>query len=136
MRGLIIAVGLGVLCGGVGPAQGGYQIHWVTHSSPADNGRSRAAFEKSLEITRAQLDKAVADSLRRIRSRIDDVLRLSGLTKDSISAVFLTGGATRMPSMRKAIAAAVPSARLIAGDAFGSVATGLALDAARRFPAR
>lgn len=54
MRGLIIAVGLGVLCGGVGPAQGGYQIHWVTHSSPADNGRSRAAFEKSLEITRAQ----------------------------------------------------------------------------------
>lgn len=92
--------------------------------------------EISLEITRAQLDKAVADSLRRIRSRIDDVLRLSGLTKDSISAVFLTGGATRMPSMRKAIAAAVPSARLIAGDAFGSVATGLALDAARRFPAR
>ena len=38
-----------------------------------------------------------------------------------------------MPSVRKAIAAAVPTARLIAGDAFGSVATGLALDAARRF---
>ena len=47
--------------------------------------------------------------------------------------VFLTGGATRMPSVRTSIAAAVPSARLIAGDAFGSVATGLALDAARRF---
>jgi hypothetical chaperone protein len=47
--------------------------------------------------------------------------------------VFLTGGATRMPSIRTAIAAAVPTARLHAGDAFGSVATGLALDAARRF---
>ena len=53
-----------------------------------------------------------------------------------MSAVFLTGGATKMPAMRAAIAASVPTARLIAGDAFGSVATGLALDAARRFAAR
>jgi len=87
----------------------------------------------SLKITRRELDAAVADSLRRIRSRIDDVLRMAGLTRDSVSAVFLTGGATRMPAVRNCIAAAVPTARLIAGDAFGSVATGLALDAAKRF---
>ena len=87
----------------------------------------------SLEITRAELEAAVAESIQRIRSRIDDVLRLAGLTPGSVSAVFLTGGVTRMPSVRKSIAAAVPTARLIAGDAFGSVATGLALDAARRF---
>ncbi|WP_024516901.1 Hsp70 family protein [Bradyrhizobium sp. Tv2a-2] len=87
----------------------------------------------SLQITRRELDAAVADSLRRIRSRIDDVLRMAGLTRDSVSAVFLTGGATRMPAVRNCIAAAVPTARLIAGDAFGSVATGLALDAAKRF---
>jgi hypothetical chaperone protein len=87
----------------------------------------------TVEIARAQLEAAVADSLRRIRSRIDDVLRLAGLTPAAVSAVFLTGGATRMPSLRKSIAAAVPAARLIAGDAFGSVATGLALDAATRF---
>jgi len=87
----------------------------------------------SLDITRADLEAAVADSLQRIRSRIDDVLRLAGLTPDAVSAVFLTGGATRMPSVRTTIAAAVPAARLIAGDAFGSVATGLALDAGKRF---
>jgi len=87
----------------------------------------------SLKIARTELEAAVADSLARIRSRIGDVLRMAGLTEHSVSAVFLTGGATRMPSVRTAIAAAVPSARLIAGDAFGSVATGLALDAARRF---
>jgi hypothetical chaperone protein len=90
----------------------------------------------TLEITRAQLETAVTDSLRRIRSRVDDVLRIAGLTPDSVSAVFFTGGATRMPSVRKSIAAAVPTARLIAGDAFGSVATGLALDAAKRFAER
>ncbi len=87
----------------------------------------------ALEINRAELEAAVADSLRRIRSRIDDVLRMAGLTPEQVSAVFLTGGVTRMPSVRASIAAAVPAARLIAGDAFGSVATGLALDAARRF---
>ncbi len=104
--------------------------------SQADRARldlDDSVADVSLEITRKQLDKAVAGSLRRIRSRIDDVLRLAGLTRDSVSAAFLTGGATRMPSVRDCIAAAVPNARLIAGDAFGSVATGLALDAGKRF---
>jgi hypothetical chaperone protein len=85
------------------------------------------------QITRAELEAVVAEGLERIRSRIDDVLRMAGLTPEAVSVAFLTGGATRMPGVRKAIAAAVPAARLIAGDAFGSVATGLALDAARRF---
>lgn len=89
----------------------------------------------SLNIARAELEVAVADSLQRIRSRIESVLRMAGLTADSISAVFVTGGAAMMPSVRRAIAAAVPAARLITGDAFGSVATGLALDAAKRFAA-
>jgi hypothetical chaperone protein len=89
-----------------------------------------------VEITRAELETAVADSLQRIRSRIDDVLQMAGLTPELVSGVFLTGGSTRMPSVRKSIAAAVPTARLIAGDAFGSVATGLALDAAKRFAER
>jgi hypothetical chaperone protein len=87
----------------------------------------------SLNIARAELEAAVADSLARIRSRIESVLQMAGLRPDAISAVFVTGGAAMMPSVRQAIAAAVPNARLIAGDAFGSVATGLALDAARRF---
>ena len=87
----------------------------------------------SFEITRAELEAAVADGLERIRSRIDDVLGMAGLTPDSVSAVFLTGGATRMPSVQSSIAAAVPAARVIAGNVFGSVATGLALDAAKRF---
>src|SRR5262249_41971002 len=90
----------------------------------------------SREISRAELEAAVADSLQRIRSRIDDVLRIAGLTPGSVSAVFLTGGATRMPSVQSSIAAAVPTARVIAGNGFGSVATGLALDAAKRFAER
>src|SRR5262249_49690872 len=88
----------------------------------------RSVADIALKITRAELDAAVAGSLRRIRSRVDDVLRMAGLTSSAVSAVFFTGGVTRMPSVREAVAAAVPAARLITGDAFGSVATGLALD--------
>jgi len=91
------------------------------------------AADISLEITRPQLEAAVASSLHRIRSRIDDVLRMAGLTPDAVSAVFLTGGATRMPIVQQTIAAAIPNGRLIAGDVFGSVAKGLALDATKRF---
>jgi hypothetical chaperone protein len=94
-------------------------------------GDSVADFSR--QITRAELEQVVADSLQRMRARIDDVLEMAALTPDSVSAVFLTGGATRMPSVRKSIAAAIPTARLIEGDTFGSVATGLALDAAKRF---
>ena len=89
-----------------------------------------------LDIRRGELEAAVADSLARLHARIGDVLRLAGLAPDAVSAVFLTGGATRMPCVREAIAAAVPGAELIVGDAFGSVATGLALDAGRRFDQR
>lgn len=93
----------------------------------------RSVADIALKITRAELNAAVAESLQRIRSRVDDVLRMAGLTSSAVSAVFFTGGATRMPSVREAVAAAVAAARLITGDAFGSVATGLALDAAKRF---
>jgi Hsp70 protein len=47
----------------------------------------------SREITRAELEAAISDSLQRMRSRIDDALRMAGLAPDSVSAVFLTGGA-------------------------------------------
>lgn len=90
----------------------------------------------SREITRAELEEVIADSLQRMRARIDDVLDMAGLTPESVSAAFLTGGATRMPSVRKFVAAAVPAARLIEGDTFGSVASGLGLDAAKRFARR
>jgi len=87
----------------------------------------------SLAIERSELEAAVAANVQRIRSRIGDVLCMASLAPDAVSAVFLTGGATRMPVVQQAISAAIPNGRLVAGDVFGSVAKGLALDAAKRF---
>lgn len=50
-----------------------------------------------------------------------------------VGSVFLTGGSSQLPVVQAAVAGLLPEARLATGDMLGSVGTGLALDAARRF---
>lgn len=90
----------------------------------------------ALEIARPQFEAAIAANLERIGARATDVLRLAGLKPGAVRTVFLTGGSSGIPAVRAAITAAVPDAKVVAGDAFGSVATGLAIDAERRFGRR
>ncbi len=87
----------------------------------------------TLDINRKSFEKAIADNLERIERRVREVLKLSGIEAKAVRTVFLTGGSSGVPAVRAAILEAVPSARVVEGDAFGSVATGLALDAERRF---
>jgi hypothetical chaperone protein len=87
----------------------------------------------ALRIERRRLEAAIAESLERIEGRIGEVLQLAGLEAAAIRTVFLTGGSCGLPAVRAAITSAVPGAQIVAGDAFGSVATGLAIDADRRF---
>ena len=58
---------------------------------------------------------------------------LKGSAADQIATVFLTGGSSQLPILRATVAAALPQARMATGDMLGSVGTGLALDARRRF---
>ena len=87
----------------------------------------------ALRIARRTFERSIGDSLVRISDRVREVLLLSGVAPTDISTVFLTGGTSGVPAVRDAIAAAVPGAKVVAGDAFGSVASGLALDSRRRF---
>ena len=52
---------------------------------------------------------------------------------DQVDTVFFTGGSSGVQLLRERIAALVPQARRVEGDLFGSIGSGLALDAARRF---
>jgi hypothetical chaperone protein len=90
----------------------------------------------SLDIERPTFETAIFDHLDKIEHRVRDVLAVSGLKASGVQTVFLTGGSSGIPAVKAAIARAVPGAKMIAGDAFGSVATGLAIDAERRFGAR
>ncbi|MEM8973774.1 MAG: Hsp70 family protein [Pseudomonadota bacterium] len=105
----------------------------LSHADTAVLALSDILSDLELEVTRKDLFSAIAENLQRIQTRISDVLAEAGLQPAQVSAVFLTGGTTRMPSVRDAITTALPGARVIEGNAFGSVATGLALDAARQF---
>ncbi|KQP09700.1 MAG: Hsp70 family protein [Methylobacterium sp.] len=86
----------------------------------------------SAEIDRTGLVTHTDELARRIAERIGRCLAQAGLTADRIDALFLTGGSTGLPHVRAALTAAVPGARTVDGDTFGSVGTGLTIEAARR----
>ena len=88
-----------------------------------------------LPVERAALEIAIASGLDRIADRIGALLGDAGLSASRIDSVFVTGGSSGIPAVRASITRHLPGARIITGDAFGSVATGLALDAARRYGA-
>ena len=54
----------------------------------------------------------------------------------AIDTLYLTGGSTGLDILSERLRAAYPGARLVRGDRFASVATGLALFAQRRFAGR
>ncbi len=83
--------------------------------------------------TRARFEVAVAAPVDRIRTMIAGVLAQAGVREADIATVFLTGGSSRLPVLRAGVAAALPDARMAEGDLLGSVGTGLALEARRRF---
>ena len=91
--------------------------------------------EPGLQISMGGRDLASATAALadRLHARTAACIRLAGLTPGDLDAVFLTGGSTRLALARAAILAAAPGARVVEGDTFGSVGTGLTLQAERRY---
>jgi hypothetical chaperone protein len=88
---------------------------------------------KDTQITRRQLDTAIGPSVERVAERLQLTLQKAAVKASAIDAVFLTGGSSKLPLLRSKVRAIFPSASIIEGDAFGSVATGLTIDAHNRF---
>jgi hypothetical chaperone protein len=84
-------------------------------------------------IHRAAFEAAVEVPLVRIGSTIQGVLAMAGVTPAQIGTVFMTGGSSGLPALRALVGDVLPGVRIATGDMLGSVGTGLALDAARRF---
>ena len=76
---------------------------------------------------------AIRDKTERLTVLAAACIADAGLTRDRIATIFFTGGSSRVPAVRDAIAAAAPSARVAAGSDFLSVALGLTQEAARRY---
>ena len=83
--------------------------------------------EASLAITatRVGFDRAIDARLDRLHKTASDCIAAAGLKPPAIDTIFLTGGSSRVPSVRAAIGRAAPSARLAGGSDLLSVALGL-----------
>jgi hypothetical chaperone protein len=87
----------------------------------------------AVEFTRAGLEQTLGEKVERVVATVRAALRAAAVSSDQITAVFLTGGSTAIPLARRSILELMPQAKVVQGDAFGSVGLGLALDAARKF---
>ncbi|NYZ11862.1 Hsp70 family protein [Azospirillum sp. RWY-5-1] len=101
----------------------------VLHLGWRDGGEEPA-------VTAEAMVEATASLAARIAARTEDCLRDAGVDETRVDAVFLTGGSTLLPHVRRAITGRLPGARVIEGDTFGSVGQGLAIEAGRRYGRR
>ena len=85
------------------------------------------------QVRRAGFEAAAEGLTGRIRARIAEVLAQAGIGPEAVGTVFMTGGSARLPVLRQVVAEALPGRPVATGDMLGSVGTGLALDARRRF---
>jgi hypothetical chaperone protein len=83
--------------------------------------------------SRAELLELLADLLARLVATGTATIAAAGLTPATLSTLYFTGGSSGMRALREAFAKAFPQSRIVVGDLFGSVVSGLGIDAARRF---
>ena len=79
----------------------------------------------AITATRAAFDRAIEARMDRLHRTAGDCIAAAGLKPAAIETIFLTGGSSRVPSVRAAIGRAAPSARLAGGSDLLSVALGL-----------
>lgn len=89
----------------------------------------------TLPLARGTFDGAVAHLVATIERAVTGLLHDAGLAPDAVDTVYFTGGSSGIPLLRQSIAARLPASRCVEGDLFGSIGTGLALEAARRYGA-
>ncbi len=86
-----------------------------------------------VELTRCAFENAIASLLARIAASVDQLLADAGVQHDAVDTVFFTGGSSAIPALRQRIAQLLPRARHVEGNRFGSIGSGLAIEARKRY---
>jgi hypothetical chaperone protein len=79
------------------------------------------------EITRGAFESWIAEDVARIETTLDDALARARIQSGEIDRVFLTGGTSFVPAIRRLFTERFGTERLVSGDQFASIAYGLAL---------
>lgn len=113
----------------------GYALYRAVSGAKAalsDADETMLRFESSdvviaAPVTRADFEAWIAPELARIGGAVDAALDSAGLEAGAIDRVFLTGGTSLVPAVRRLFEARFGTGRVVAGGEFVSVAEGLAL---------
>lgn len=91
--------------------------------------------EKGLQslVAREKFECDIENEKEMIVSKINECLKLSGVSSSKIHTLFMTGGSTAIPFIAQACRNTAPTAHVVEGSRFGSVGGGLAIDAAIKF---
>ena len=84
-------------------------------------------------LDRPLFDRAIDGLLERIRAGVNELLLKAGVSHHKIDTIFFTGGSSAIPALRQSVAALLPNARATEGNSFGSIGSGLAIEARRRY---
>jgi len=122
----------------------GYQLHQaVQRVKFALSQRESAEFrfhdgglDLRIPVARREFELWIADDLRAIEESVDSLLRKAGLHARDVDRVFLTGGSSFVPAVRRIFARRFGNERIRGGHEFTSVAHGLALRAQENPAAR
>ena len=85
------------------------------------------------ELTRPLFESAIEPLLERIRASLTQLLADAGVAADQVDTLFFTGGSSGVPALRQSVAAMLPNARSVEGNTFGSIGSGLAIEAKKRY---
>jgi hypothetical chaperone protein len=85
------------------------------------------------ELSRSLFENAIEPLLERVRGSVSQLLNDAGVSVDQVNTVFFTGGSSGIPALRHSVAAMLPNARHVEGNTFGSIGSGLAIEAHKRY---
>ncbi len=116
----------------------GYQLHRAVQKTKCDlSSQSSASFhfvdgavELDFEVQRDDFDGWITEELSRIETCVDGLLNRCSVDPRAVDMVFLTGGTSFVPAVRRIFESRFGAERIRAGNEFTSVARGLALKAA------
>jgi hypothetical chaperone protein len=117
----------------------GYQLHQaVQRTKTALSANDSAEFlfagpdagsvELRTHVTRTDFESWIAPELIQIATAVDSLLSATSLQPSDVARVFLTGGTSFVPAVRRIFESRFPN-RVVTGNEFTSVAQGLALAA-------
>jgi len=116
----------------------GYQLHQAVQQVKFELSRSdraefrfhEAGLDLRIPVQRSEFESWIAEDLASIERCVDRLLGHSGVDPRNVDRVFLTGGTSFVPAVRRIFESRFGAERVRGGNEFTSVARGLALRAA------